>query len=77
MDNTYVHPMKGPAGTDEIAIELYSKHKLTEDIKAELSHHFTSKLPKASNNKMLLIGSKVGITARLMEPYCSQIDIVT
>lgn len=70
MDPVLRIPAK-PAGTDEIAIELYSKYKMTEDVKAELAHHFTSKLPKPKGNKLLLIGPKIGTTARLMEPHCS------
>jgi hypothetical protein len=38
--------------------------------------HLTSKLPKAHGNKLLLIGPKVGIVAKLLEPLCSQIDII-
>jgi hypothetical protein len=34
-------------------------------------------LPRPHGNKLLIIGSKVGITAKLMEPLCSEIHIVT
>ena len=50
---------------------------MTEDVKAELTHHFTHKLPKPSGNRLLIIGPKVGTMIRLMEPYCDHIDAVS
>jgi hypothetical protein len=49
---------------------------LTEDTKAKLSHYFTAKLLKSHGNRLLIIGSKVGVFARLMEPHCSEIHLV-
>lgn len=45
-------------------------------MKAELAHHLTQKLPKPKGNKMLLIGAKIGILGRLMQPYCDHIDMI-
>lgn len=76
MDSGYTHVNAGEAGTDEISIELFSEHKLNQDIKASLAGHLTSKLPKAHDNRVLIIGGNVGITTLLLLPYCSRIDVV-
>lgn len=49
---------------------------MTEDVKAELAHHFTHKLPKPTGNRLLIIGAKIGTMIRLMEPYCDHIDAI-
>lgn len=49
---------------------------MTEDVRAELAQHFTSKLPKSHGNRLLIIGAKVGVMGRLLEPYCSHIDMI-
>jgi hypothetical protein len=49
---------------------------LTQDIKAELAHHFTHKLPKPKGNRMLIIGARIGAMIKLMAPYCSHIDAI-
>lgn len=76
MNQGYTHVNCGEASTDEISIELFSEHKLNEDIKASLAGHLTCRLPKAHNNRVLIIGGKVGITALLLMPYSSRIDMV-
>ena len=76
MDEGYTHQNTGPAGCDQIAIELFSEHKLNADIKASLAGHLTSKLPKAQGNRILIIGGRVGTTTELLLPYSSRIDVV-
>ena len=45
MDDFYTHESQGPALSDPISIELYSKEKLNVDIKAKLTSNITSRLP--------------------------------
>jgi hypothetical protein len=49
---------------------------MTSDVKAQLAQHFTAKLPKPHGNRLLIIGTKVGTPAKMMEPHCSEIHVV-
>lgn len=62
MDAVYTYANDGHACSDPVSIELYSKEKLSADVKAKLSSNITSKLPKPEGNKTLIIGAKVGAT---------------
>ena len=76
MDDFYIHQTPGPALSDLISIELYSKEKFNVDIKAKLTSNITSKLPFKQGNTALVIGAKIGATAELLVPYCQKIDLV-
>jgi hypothetical protein len=55
---------------------LYSEHKLNKDVVDTLEAKLSLILPHKSENSVLIIGAKCGLTAELLLPFCSRIDLV-
>ncbi len=71
----YVLP-SNPAGSDDLAMELYSEHHIDTNVKAQLSKTLLSVVKEGTQIKMLILGAKCGLTAELFLPYCSHLDLV-
>ena len=71
----YVLPTK-PAGSDDLAMELYSEHHIDQHVKAQLSKSLLSVVKEGTEIKMLILGAKCGLTAELFLPFCSHLDLV-
>lgn len=71
----YVLPAK-PAGSDDLAMELYSEQHIDPHVKAQLSKSLLSVVKQGTPIKMLILGAKSGLTAELFLPYCSHLDLV-
>jgi hypothetical protein len=41
-----------------------------------LKNSLTKNLEEGQDNKILILGGRCGLTAEILLPYCSQIDIV-
>jgi len=70
----YVLPAR-PAGSDELAMELYSEQHIDPHVKAQLEKYLLS-AAQGTNIKMLILGAKCGLTAELLLPLCSHLDLV-
>jgi hypothetical protein len=58
----YVLP-EHPAGSDDLAMELYSQHHVDGKVKAHLNKTLLSVIPPGKQIKALVLGAKCGLTA--------------
>ena len=65
-----------PAGSSDLLSELHSEFKLNKDIVDSLEAKLSLILPQKKENSVLIIGGKCGLTAELLLPFCTRIDIV-
>ena len=71
----YVLP-EHPAGSDNLAIELYSEQHVDPSVKVNLSKCFKTFVSQEQKVKVLILGARGGLTAEVLLPYASQIDLV-
>ncbi len=71
----YILPKK-PAGVDDLSMELYSEHYIDPNVKAHLSKLLLSVVQEGKPIKTLILGAVCGLTAEILLPYCSHLDLV-
>lgn len=65
-----------PAGADPLIIDLYSEQHIDPTVRTSLAHCLTSSVGQGTKAKVLILGARGGLTAEIILPSCSHLDLV-